>query len=88
MLEKAEADNENRKRNMPSLAKLSMLSKAMQMLSRTDKQDVMLENDVLTAIKAWLEPSEVDGSLPPLDVQKAMLSVLEKYEVDADFVER
>jgi transcription factor SPN1 len=88
MLNAADQDTKFRKDGQPSVAKLMLLPAAMEKLGRMDTMDIYLDNGILTAIMAWLEPSEVDGSLPPLDVQRNMVTILEKYDVDKDFVDR
>lgn len=88
MMSAAMTDTEFRRNGQPSVAKLMQLQSIMEKLGRTDLQDVFLDNGILVAIHAWMEPSDVDGTLPPLDVQKSMLGVLEKYDVDANFIDR
>ncbi|OUM58504.1 hypothetical protein PIROE2DRAFT_47923, partial [Piromyces sp. E2] len=39
-----------------------------------------LQNDILKGMKAWLEPLP-DGSLPSLDIQRAMFDMLDKMPV-------
>ncbi|KAI9010121.1 hypothetical protein DFJ74DRAFT_685922 [Hyaloraphidium curvatum] len=88
MLNAAEMDFEFRKNGQPSVAKLMMLQPVVEKLSRSDSREIFLDNDILKAIGAWLAPSEHDGSLPPLDVQRAMVGVLEKYDVDDNLMDR
>jgi hypothetical protein len=44
---------------------------------RTNLHEQFLENQILEAIKLWLEPLP-DGSLPSLDIQNDMLDILAK----------
>lgn len=55
---------------------------------RQDNLDIYVDNGILSAIEEWLEPSEMDASLPPLDVQKSMIGVLERLDVDAGLIDR
>ncbi|KAJ3321352.1 Transcription factor iws1, partial [Gonapodya sp. JEL0774] len=47
--------------------------------------EAFFDNGVLHAIREWLEPS-VDGSLPPLLVQSAMLDVLEQLSLTKEMI--
>lgn len=44
---------------------------------RTHLHEQFLENQILEAVKLWLEPLP-DGSLPSLDIQTEMLEILAK----------
>lgn len=44
---------------------------------RTHLHEQFLENQILEAVKLWLEPLP-DGSLPSLDIQTEMLDILAK----------
>lgn len=48
-----------------------------ELFTRTHLHEQFLENQILEAIKLWLEPLP-DGSLPSLDIQTEMLDILAK----------
>jgi transcription factor SPN1 len=79
----ANNDQEFNKAGMPAIAKLKLLTSVKVELSkylfllkkRTLWFPQILEANVLECVKFWLEPLG-DGSLPSLDIQKAMFDTL------------
>ncbi|KAJ2959406.1 hypothetical protein NQZ79_g5149 [Umbelopsis isabellina] len=50
---------------------------------RNNLHEQFLENQILEAVKLWLEPLP-DGSLPSLDIQSEMLDILNKLPIRTD----
>jgi len=51
--------------------------------NRSNLYGQFLENNILSAIKRWLEPLS-DGSLPSLDIQTEMMNTLSKMPIETD----
>jgi len=64
----------------PAIAKLRLLPSVIQQLEKSHLHEQFLQNDILKGMKAWLEPLP-DGSLPSLDIQRAMFDMLDKMPV-------
>ncbi|ORX45353.1 hypothetical protein BCR36DRAFT_372713 [Piromyces finnis] len=64
----------------PAIAKLRLLPSVISQLEKSHLHEQFLQNDILKGMKAWLEPLP-DGSLPSLDIQKAMFNMLDKMPV-------
>lgn len=73
----ADNDQELNRNGSPAIAKLKLLPSVMIHLSKTHWFAQLLDSNILECIKFWLEPL-ADGSLPSLDIQQSMLSVVEK----------
>ena len=78
----ADEDQSLNERKLPALAKLKMLPKVLQELSKASLHVQFLENNILEGVKLWLEPLQ-DGSLPPLDIQETLMKLLVDMPVDA-----
>ncbi|CAO3665067.1 unnamed protein product [Umbelopsis ramanniana] len=74
------AANEDKR---PAISKLKMLNTVTAALTKTNLHEQFLENQILEAIKLWLEPLP-DGSLPSLDIQNDMLDILAKLPIRTD----
>ncbi|CAO3686867.1 unnamed protein product [Umbelopsis vinacea] len=74
------AANEDKR---PAISKLKMLNIVTSALTKTHLHEQFLENQILEAIKLWLEPLP-DGSLPSLDIQTEMLEILAKLPIRTD----
>jgi len=74
------AANEDKR---PAISKLKMLNTVTSALTKTHLHEQFLENQILEAIKLWLEPLP-DGSLPSLDIQTEMLDILAKLPIRTD----
>lgn len=74
-------DQEFNRNKEPAIAKLKLLPSLMIHLSKTLWFSQFLDAGILECIKFWLEPLS-DGSLPSLDIQKAMVETLEQMPID------
>lgn len=70
-------DIEANRRNEPATAKLKMLSRVVGFMEKSALHETMMENDILSATRMWLEPLP-DGSLPALDIRRQLLQILSK----------
>ncbi|KAJ3200698.1 Transcription factor iws1 [Entophlyctis luteolus] len=84
MKEAASADHESHKMQKPALAKIKMLPQVNVNLAKQHWHDQLLDNNILDAMKLWLEPLRSDGSLPNLDIQKSMFNSLQKLPINTD----
>jgi len=64
----------------PAIAKLRLLPSVISQLEKSHLHEQFLQNDILKGMKAWLEPLP-DGSLPSLDIQRAMFKMLDRMPV-------
>ncbi|CAO3668037.1 unnamed protein product [Rhizopus stolonifer] len=67
----------------PALAKLKMLNEVSNTLTNKHLQDLILDNGLLEAIRLWVEPLP-DRSLPSLDIQQAMLDILDRLPISGE----
>ncbi|CED82257.1 Uncharacterized conserved protein [Phaffia rhodozyma] len=67
----------------PAIAKLAMLKEVVAILQRTTLTQSIIDNDLLSAVKKWLEPLP-DKSLPALDIQTAFFDILVKMDIERD----
>ncbi|KAG1472698.1 hypothetical protein G6F56_001384 [Rhizopus delemar] len=67
----------------PALAKLKMLNEVSNTLTNKHLQDLILDNGLLEAIRLWIEPLP-DRSLPSLDIQQAMLDILDRLPISGE----
>jgi transcription factor SPN1 len=66
------------------MAKLKLLPSVMLHLNKSNWHAQFLDANILDCMRFWLEPLG-DGSLPSLDIQQSLLSVLEKvFLIDDD----
>ncbi|KAJ3027637.1 Transcription factor iws1 [Rhizophlyctis rosea] len=77
MQEAAVKDQDMNREKKPGLAKLMLLPAVMTNLQKEHLFEVAVENEILLGIKSWLEPLS-DGSLPNYNVQKSMMTILER----------
>ena len=78
-------DIEANSERKPAKAKLKLLPKVLALLEKSYMHDQLLENEMLTSIRIWLEPLP-DGSLPAISIRKPLLSILSKLPIDSDLV--
>ncbi|KAI9252148.1 hypothetical protein BY458DRAFT_559300 [Sporodiniella umbellata] len=78
--EKDTISNGNRQ---PALTKLKMLSEVTSTLTNKHLQDLILDNGLLEVIRLWLEPLP-DRSLPSLDIQVAMIDILDRLPISGE----
>lgn len=76
-------DNRSNEENRPAVEKIKMLDTIYGVLINKKHQQGLMDNDVLTAIRMWLEPLP-DRSLPNSKVRKGMLDALMHMKVDVD----
>lgn len=82
MVAAAMEDQEAKKNGQPATSKLRMLKEAVETLQKTNYQQAILDNNLLEAVRMWLEPLEADGSLPSLNIQRALFPLLENMYID------
>ncbi|KAJ7650128.1 transcription factor iws1 [Roridomyces roridus] len=75
----AEEDMKSNEAKQPAIAKLKMLSEAMETLRKSSLAQSMIDNNLLEAVKRWLEPLP-DRSLPSLNIQREFFPMLKKME--------
>ncbi|KIY44150.1 hypothetical protein FISHEDRAFT_52446, partial [Fistulina hepatica ATCC 64428] len=75
----ADEDIRANEEKLPAIAKLRLLSEAMETLRKQSLAQSMVDNNLLEAVKRWLEPLP-DKSLPALNVQRELFGVIKKME--------
>ncbi|KAI0690156.1 hypothetical protein BC835DRAFT_1417977 [Cytidiella melzeri] len=84
MLVAAAEDEQSNREKMPATSKLRMLPQVMEVLRKTSYAQSITDNNLLEAVKKWLEPLP-DKSLPALDIQKEFFPILRKMDfIDKD----
>ncbi|KAJ1863844.1 Transcription factor iws1 [Coemansia sp. RSA 989] len=83
MRDAAYRDIDDNKDRLPAVHKLAMLPDVVEELSKAHLYEAFLDNNITDSIRLWLEPLD-DGSLPSLDIQNAMLNILDKLPVRQD----
>ncbi|PWN92254.1 hypothetical protein FA10DRAFT_266044 [Acaromyces ingoldii] len=81
MINAADEDREANELKKPATAKLRMLKEAVDTLQKTGYQQAILDNNLLEAVRMWLDPLP-DKSLPSLNIQRALFPLLEKMYID------
>ncbi|SAM02582.1 hypothetical protein [Absidia glauca] len=79
----AETDVVANEQQKPAVAKLKMLDEVMISLNNSSLYDSILDNQLLDAIRVWLEPLP-DRALPSLEIQNEMLDILDKLPAAAE----
>lgn len=82
MLVAVDRDRISNEQKMPATAKLAMLDEVMNVLRNTTLFQAIVDNGVLDAVRAWLEPISPSGALPAVGIQKAFFEVLPKMDLD------
>ncbi|KAG5175069.1 hypothetical protein JKP88DRAFT_229318 [Tribonema minus] len=72
----------------PAFAKIKALKAVQRTLSKQDLWETLLEVDLLTGVKKWISPYEGRGTLPSLDVRKAMYAILLTLPVEKEHLKR
>lgn len=75
----ADEDHRANGERQPAMAKLRLLPEAMDTLQKASLAQSMMDNNLLEAVKRWLEPLP-DRSLPALNIQRELFSCLRKME--------
>jgi transcription factor SPN1 len=81
MKKSAEMDNEFNRNRQPAIAKIKLLPSILEQLNKAHLFEQFLDNNILEGIRLWLEPLQGDGSLPSLDIQRAMIKVLSEMPI-------
>ncbi|KAL1406179.1 Transcription factor iws1 [Vanrija albida] len=81
MLLAAERDTKANENKLPATSKLAMLDEVVNALQNTTLWSSIIDNEVLKAVKVWLEPLP-DRSLPAVGIQNAIFEVLPKMDLD------
>ncbi|WOO83693.1 Transcription factor IWS1 [Vanrija pseudolonga] len=81
MLLAAEKDTKANENKLPATSKLAMLDEVVNALQNTTLWSSIIDNEVLKAVKVWLEPLP-DRSLPAVGIQNAIFEVLPKMDLD------
>ncbi|KZO98743.1 hypothetical protein CALVIDRAFT_534826 [Calocera viscosa TUFC12733] len=82
MMTAAIEDEEAIMEKKPALSKLKMLPQVMDVLQKQSLQAAILDNGMLEAVARWLEPIKADKSLPAMNIQNALFTVLQKMYID------
>ncbi|KAJ3919931.1 transcription factor iws1, partial [Lentinula edodes] len=75
----AEEDMKANQEKLPATAKLRFLAEAMETLRKASLAQSIIDNNLLDAVKRWLEPLP-DRSLPALNIQRELFVTLRKME--------
>lgn len=82
MREAVAIDNKDNKDQKPAVEKMALLDGLYGKLINRKYRTALIENGVLAAIRAWLEPLP-DRSLPNIKIKRSMLEALMHMKVDA-----
>ncbi|KAG6812976.1 hypothetical protein H0H92_015095 [Tricholoma furcatifolium] len=75
----ADEDQRANAEKLPAMSKLKLLPEAMETLQKASLAQSMIDNNLLEAVRRWLEPLP-DSSLPALNIQREFFTVLRKME--------
>lgn len=81
MMQAADNDQEANNQKRPATEKLRLLPRVVATLQKTNLQQAIMDNNLLEAVRRWLEPLQ-DRSLPALNVQRQLFSVLLTMQID------
>ncbi|KAF8150668.1 transcription factor iws1 [Crassisporium funariophilum] len=79
MLAAADEDVRSNGEKLPATAKLRQLPEAMETLRKASLAQSMIDNNLLEAVRRWLEPLP-DRSLPALNIQREFFNIIRKME--------
>ncbi|QLL32060.1 hypothetical protein HG536_0C02290 [Torulaspora globosa] len=65
------------------MQKVKLLPKVVNVLSKANLADTILDNNLLQSVRIWLEPLP-DGSLPSFEIQKSLFAALEKLPIKTE----
>ncbi|KAG9286585.1 hypothetical protein G9A89_005353 [Geosiphon pyriformis] len=83
MIQCADQDIDRSKAKQPAFSKMEFLESANTVLTKSYLSETLLENNIMEAIRAWMEPLP-DRSLPPVEIQESMLSALDRLPATLD----
>ncbi|KAF8959513.1 hypothetical protein BDZ97DRAFT_1735668 [Flammula alnicola] len=72
-------DIRSNQEKLPAMAKLRHLPEAMETLRKASLAQSMIDNNLLEAVRRWLEPLP-DRSLPALNIQREFFNIIKKME--------
>ncbi|KAF9484402.1 transcription factor iws1 [Pholiota conissans] len=75
----ADEDIRSNQDKLPATAKLRLLPEAMDTLRKASLAQSMIDNNLLEAVRRWLEPLP-DRSLPALNIQREFFNIIKKME--------
>ncbi|KAF9000685.1 transcription factor iws1 [Cyathus striatus] len=75
----AEEDIRANSEKLPATTKLRLLPEAMETLRKASLAQSMIDNNLLEAVRRWLEPLP-DRSLPSLNIQRELFNIIKKME--------
>ncbi|CAN6674307.1 transcription factor Spn1p [Trichomonascus vanleenenianus] len=76
----AQADGESIRTGVPAVNKLQLLPEVRAVLQKQTLADSILDNNLLEAIRMWLEPLP-DASLPAFEIQKELFAAIERLPI-------
>ncbi|KAL6453415.1 IWS1 Transcription factor IWS1 [Candida maltosa Xu316] len=83
MIKAATLDVEKNSQGQIATEKLKLLSEVTDVLSRADLAISILDNNLLEAVRLWLEPLP-DASMPAYQIQKELIKSLETLPIKTD----
>lgn len=83
MIRAANSDVEKNSQGQIATEKLKLLKEVTDILSRADLAISILDNNLLEAVRLWLEPLP-DASMPAYQIQKELISSLESLPIKTD----
>ncbi|EER32559.1 conserved hypothetical protein [Candida tropicalis MYA-3404] len=83
MIKAATLDVDKNSQGQIATEKLKLLSKVTDVLARADLAISILDNNLLEAVRLWLEPLP-DASMPAYQIQKELINALETLPIKTD----
>lgn len=83
MIEAANLDVEKNSQGQIATEKLKLLREVMDTMSKADLAILILDNNLLEAVRLWLEPLP-DASMPAYQIQKDLLQLLTSLPIKTD----
>lgn len=83
MIKAANLDVEKNSQGLIATEKLKLLSTVNDIISRADLAISILDNNLLEAVRLWLEPLP-DASMPAYQIQKDLINALESLPIKTD----
>ncbi|KAI5951324.1 IWS1 [Candida jiufengensis] len=83
MINAANLDVDKNTQGLIATEKLKLLDDVLNMLSRADLAISILDNNLLEAVRLWLEPLP-DASMPAYQIQKELIHALESLPIKTD----
>ncbi|KAK6199313.1 transcription factor IWS1 [Scheffersomyces amazonensis] len=83
MIKAANLDVEKNSQGQIATEKLKLLKEVNDVLSRADLADSILDNNLLEAVRLWLEPLP-DASMPAYQIQKQLIQSLQTLPIKTD----